>query len=258
MKTNNILAIFIATSVVLALWIVWVSAYNSYNNYHYRWNQSFLDEIPKSDLTNDEENLILDQYREEKVAYDLYNYFYELYGNRTFSMIANSEKQHMQAVKSLINRYSLVIPTDYWKLEDTYNTLKSEWEKSEKDALNVWVKVEMLDIEDMVNAIKNTDNDDLKQVFLKIGWASYNHLRAFARNTDTTLDFSKYLSEDELNTRWSLSYKLADMLESEWVSLPEYNDYYDMPCNSFGSSYDKNYSRNWRWSGRMWGGMMWW
>lgn len=255
MKTNNILAIFIATSLVLIIWVLWVSAYNSYNKNHYRWNQLFLDEIPKSDLTTDEENLILDQYREEKVAYDLYNYFYELYGNKTFSMIANSENQHMQAVKSLIDRYSLETPTDYWKLKDTYNTLKKEWEKSLNDALNVWIKVEMLDIEDMVNAIKNTDNDDLKQVFLNIGWASYNHLRAFARNANTNLNFSKYLSNDELNTRWSLSFKLADMLESEWVSLPEYDD---IPCNSFENSYDKNYSRSWRWSGRMWGGMMWW
>lgn len=247
MKTNNILAISIATGVILSFWVMWSYAYNSYNNNNYpNSNQSFLDNITKSDLTADEKDLILYQYNEEKVAYDLYNYFYELYWNRTFSMIANSENQHMKAVESLIERYSLETPTDYWVLQSTFDSLKLEWEKSLNDALTVWIKVEMLDIEDMVNAIKNTDNDDLKQVFLNIGWASYNHLRAFARQIDTDIDYSNYLSENEVNSRWNLSYKLEDRLIEEWISLPENN--YDIPCQSSWNKYSNSWKWKWSWA----------
>lgn len=64
----------------------------------------------------------------------------------------------------------------------------------------------MLDIDDIANTIKNTDNDDLKAVFLNIGGASYNHLRGFSQELsrdgyDSMIDTSKYLSDTELSSR---------------------------------------------------------
>lgn len=84
----------------------------------------------------------------------------------------------------------------------------------------------MLDIDDIANTIKNTDNDDLKAVFLNIGGASYNHLHRFSKGLFTngytqTVDISKYLSNEELSSKGPLQYKLADTLTKEGVKLPE-------------------------------------
>jgi hypothetical protein len=83
----------------------------------------------------------------------------------------------------------------------------------------------MLDIDDISKNIKLTDNDDFKIIFTNIWWASYNHLRSFIKaiennNLTTNLDYSKYLTNDDLNTRWPLNKKLYDKLIWEWVVLP--------------------------------------
>lgn len=190
---------------------------------------SFISNIEKSDLSSSEEQSLYYQYSEEKLAHDIYTYFYELYWTQVFSNIASSESKHMEAVKVLLDRYDLEIPTTYWELQDTYDALKAEWEKLLQSALEVWVTIEMLDIEDIVDTIKETDNDDIKLVFTNIGWASYNHLRWFLNtlsmnNLETDIDFSYYLTQDQLNTKWSIKYLLVDRLESEWVSIPEINN----------------------------------
>ena len=166
-------------------------------------------------------------YSEEMLAHDMYMYFYELYGVNTFQNIANSELEHMTAVKALLDRYELDIPTDYGELSDEFDALKAEWEESLQKALEVWIKIEMLDIEDIAETIRTTDNDDFKIMFTNIGGASYNHLRGFvswlANNWLTTdIDYSEYLSEEEVATKWgALKTKMAEKLEAEGVELPE-------------------------------------
>lgn len=181
--------------------------------------------IPLSPLSESEKAALAFQYQEERVAYDLYTHFAELYGTRTFENIRASEAEHMLAVKALLDRYSLPVPTGYGTLSDTYESLKLLGEKSEKDALEVGLKVEMLDIEDMAKAIKASDNDDIRVVFTNIGGASYNHLRGFSKGLSqkgyaTTIDISKYLTKEETSSAGSLKHKLAERLEAEGTTLP--------------------------------------
>lgn len=166
------------------------------------------------------------QYTEERVAKDLYNYFYTLYKVETFKKISESEAKHMKSVKVILDRYSLPTPTTYGELQDEFDTLKAEWEKGLKEALEAGLKIEMLDIEDIKETIKSTDNDDLKIVFTNIGWASYNHMRGFLKWLKeawitTSIDYSKYLTQEQLNSKGSLKHILAEKLVSEWISLPE-------------------------------------
>lgn len=125
--------------------------------------------VAASPLSEDEKRLISYQYSEEMLARDAYAHFFALYGDRTFQNIAESEQKHMDAVKTLLDRYSLPVPTGYGELQSTFDTLKTEGEKGKKEALEVGLKIETLDIEDMVKAVKATDNDDLKIVFANIG-----------------------------------------------------------------------------------------
>lgn len=125
--------------------------------------------VAASPLTEDEKRLVSYQYSEEMLARDAYVHFFKLYGDQTFQNIAESEQKHMDAVKTLLDRYSIAVPTGYGELQSTFDSLKAEGEKGKKEALEVGLKIEMLDIEDMVKAVKATDNDDVKIVFANIG-----------------------------------------------------------------------------------------
>lgn len=181
--------------------------------------------VAASPLTEDEKRLVSYQYSEEMLARDAYAHFFKLYGDKTFQNVAESEQKHMDAVKTLLDRYSIAVPTGYGELQSTFDSLKAEGEKGKKEALEVGLKIETLDIEDMVKAVKATDNDDVKIVFANIGGASYNHLRAFSKALSnngftTSVDVSKYLSATELQSRGPLKNKLSERLAQEGVSIP--------------------------------------
>lgn len=190
------------------------------------WNPwDMIKDIAPSELSEQEKLDLAYQYSEEKVAYDAYNYFYSLYEVQNFKNIAESEAEHMAAVKVLLDRYSLATPTTYGELQSTFDTLKVEWEKSLQSALEVGLKIEMLDINDIVDTIKTTDNDDLKIVFTNIWWASYNHMRWFLQWLSnawlsTSIDYSSYLTTADLDKKWTLKTKLAEKLANEWVIVP--------------------------------------
>lgn len=120
-------------------------------------------------------------YSEELLAHDMYQYFYSLYGVQTFSNIAASESEHQVAVKALLDKYGLPTPTTYGELTDEFAALKAEGSKGLKEALEVGVKIEMLDIDDIAKSLQSTDNDDIKVMYANIGGASFNHLRGFVQ-----------------------------------------------------------------------------
>ena len=185
-----------------------------------------LEWVEKQDLSDIEIDLLQKQYEEEMMSNELYTSFYEMYGIETFKKIAASEAKHLEAVKALFDRYELELPTNYDHIKDLYEELKEKGSKSAFDALEVWIKIEFVDIDDIVKAIKSTDNDDMKIVLTNIGWASYNHLRGFLKAIDsngyeTDLDYSPYLNESDLSVKWPIKYKLAEKLEADGVELPE-------------------------------------
>lgn len=235
-NTRKILAAIVASAIILSGTLSAYAMGNWNGQWMWRWQHmqewnkwenpaNMLTWVATGTLSDTEKQELYYGYSEEKVAHDLYTYFYSLYGIQTFQNIANSESQHMASVKTLLDRYSLETPTDYGTLQSTFDILKAEGEKSLQSALEVGLKVEMLDIDDITKTIKSTDNNDLKIVFTNIGGASYNHMRWFlkAMNNNgltTSIDYSAYLSQDELNTKGSLKNKLAEKLTSEWVSIP--------------------------------------
>lgn len=285
MKTNkNYVTLWVIASVLL-IWYMSVDAMNNYWYFKYFWygrtrtsqvqhtgvnHQTWMNHqsgsgknmpedpshmitnIEKSELSKEEEKSLYYQYSEEKVAFDLYTHFYELYNEPTFLNISTSEAKHMEAVKMLLDRYALATPTDFWVLSATYGTLKLEWEKSLQSALEVGLKVEMLDVEDITKTISMTDNDDLKAVFLNIGWASYNHLRWFSKwlennNLTSTVDFSKYFSQEDVNTKGSLKNKLLERLEKDGVVVSQVVKTNIENCTQ---NNEKNHGESWLWNGQ--------
>lgn len=147
-------------------------------------------DLPKQDISAAEEKELLYMIEEEKMARDFYITMYEKWGLRPFANIKKAEQKHMDAIESMLNKYGFANPEkdaavgDFknHKIKNLYSTLLEQGNKSALDALMAAAEIEEVDIKDLMDAIKNTDNKDLAIVYNNLKRASENHLRAFTRN----------------------------------------------------------------------------
>jgi len=123
---------------------------------------------------------------EEKLARDVYLVMFAYWGSKTFINIAESEQKHMDAIKTLLDKYGLPDPAyqeigvfNDPNLQDLYEQLESQGKVSKLDALMVGALIEEIDIEDLQTAIDQTDKQDLQRVYTNLMNGSENHLRAF-------------------------------------------------------------------------------
>jgi hypothetical protein len=125
---------------------------------------------------------------EEKLARDVYLAMLDRYHAQIFANISVSEQRHMDAVKSLIDKYRLQDPV----VDDTpgaftnptlaslYQSLVEKGSMSFTDALGVGVIIEEMDIHDIeIEMLPFTTKTDIKQVLTNLLAGSYNHLDAF-------------------------------------------------------------------------------
>jgi len=144
-----------------------------------------LTSIPPSDLTADESAGLLFMREEEKLARDVYNQMFTLWGQRVFQNIASSEQTHMDQVKLLLDRYGLADPTlEPGKFTDPtlqalYDQLIAQGSVSLEEAIKVGVLIEQTDINDLQDRLAQTDNADIQLVYNNLLNGSYNHLSAF-------------------------------------------------------------------------------
>lgn len=125
---------------------------------------------------------------EEKLARDVYQALYAVWGVSTFQSIAASEQAHMDSLAVLLERYGLTSPlqaepgafTDP-ELQALYTQLVKQGNTSLSEALKVGGAVEEIDILDLQSRLALTDNADIQQVFNNLLRGSENHLRAFAK-----------------------------------------------------------------------------
>ena len=141
--------------------------------------------IPASDLSAEEAAALLFMREEEKLARDVYNQMYALWGQPVFQNIAASEQTHTDEIKLLLDRYGLADPaldpgqfTDA-NLQALYNQMIAQGSVSLTEALNVGVLIEQTDIADLQARLAQTDNADIQLVYTNLMNASYNHLAAF-------------------------------------------------------------------------------
>ncbi|QMV24995.1 DUF2202 domain-containing protein [Streptomyces sp. SCUT-3] len=126
---------------------------------------------------------------EEKLAHDLYTAFAERYDARIFGNIAESESRHLEAVRTLMDRYGIDDPTggraagDFADAETraTYDRLLARGEEGKEQALEAGRTVERTDIADLTAALEKLDAPDVAQVYGSLLEASRNHLAAFER-----------------------------------------------------------------------------
>ena len=149
-------------------------------------------DFPKQDVSPTEEKELIYMREEEKLAHDFYYIMYDKWGLRPFQNITSAEERHMGAIKAMLDKYSISDPVKDMSvgaftngdIKMLYDNLVVQGNKSAVDALKAGAEIEELDIKDLLAAITDTDNDDLKFVYNNLVNGSYNHLRAFMRNLD--------------------------------------------------------------------------
>lgn len=128
---------------------------------------------------------------EEKLARDVYLFFYDEYQTPIFSNIAASEQNHMDAVKGLLDTYGLDDPAAgldvgefaLEELQDLFDLIVFAGLPEEgalEDALYLGAYIEEYDILDIMGMLEAENlPDDVRQVCENLLRGSRNHLRAF-------------------------------------------------------------------------------
>lgn len=165
------------------------------------------EDIEVSDLTTDEEELLIFMREEEKLARDVYIMLYDKWGQKTFNNISNSEQQHTDAIKMLIEKYELIDPVsddavgafENEELAELYETLINTGNLSLIDALKVGAAIEEIDILDLDEAIELTDNEDIILVYENLRKGSENHLSSFVKTLSRQgVEYEpQYLSQEQ-------------------------------------------------------------
>ena len=166
-----------------------------------------LDQISTGELSAAEVEGILFMREEEKLARDVYLTLYEEWGLPIFQNIANAEQTHMDAIRTLIDRYGLEDPADNQDigvftnstLQELYDQLTSTGSQSLAEALHVGAAVEEIDILDLEEYVAQTDKADIQLTYENLTKGSRNHLRSFVSTLKTQVGETyqpQYLSQE--------------------------------------------------------------
>lgn len=163
---------------------------------------------PAGDLSENEIAALMYMREEEKLARDVYQTLYDVWGVPVFANIASSEQAHMDAVAYLLESYGLGDPVagkvvgDFTnpELQTLYDELIDQGQSSLEAALLVGGAIEEIDILDLQERLAQTNNEAITQVFENLLAGSVNHLGAFTMNLERqtgTVYEPQYLSQDE-------------------------------------------------------------
>lgn len=141
-------------------------------------------------LTSSEQYWLTYMREEEKLARDVYVVLHEKWQSRIFKNISLSEQTHMDAVKTLLDRYGIEDPAagkapgefTNQELQALYDELIEHGSASLDAALNVGILIGETDIDDLNTAIHSTRRKDMITVYSNLLAGSLNHLDAFNSN----------------------------------------------------------------------------
>ncbi len=157
---------------------------------HSTYLNQVVNTTPIANLSEEQKEDLIYMYQEEKMARDVYRTLGEIWGASIFYNIQNSEQRHMDAVKSLLEKYSIPVPVidqtgvfENPEIQALYNQLVEQGKESLQEAYNVGVLIEETDIADLQEKIEGTP-DDINAVYSNLLNGSYHHLNAFNRVLD--------------------------------------------------------------------------
>jgi hypothetical protein len=141
-------------------------------------------------LSQIEKDALLFMMEEERLAKDVYDRLFAVWGINQFENIAKSEQSHMDAVENLLKQYNLpytILDAGTFQntdLQAAYDILVAQGEINIIGALTSGATIEDLDIYDLEEWMTKIENAEVLNVFTKLQCGSRNHLRAFIGSLD--------------------------------------------------------------------------
>lgn len=165
--------------------------------------------LPHEELSEAEMKGLFRMREEEKLARDVYLTLYQDWDHQIFKNIARSEQRHMDALKTLLDKYNLMDPViddtvgvfSDTKIQNLYYELVQKGRISHVHSLQVGALIEDLDIFDLKEFIQTADNVDIKTVYQNLLKGSRNHLRSFVSRLSAYGEVYEgtYLTADEID-----------------------------------------------------------
>jgi len=142
---------------------------------------------PSGTLSAAQKTTLARMAQEEKLAHDLYTVFAARYDAHVFDRIAAAETHHLDAVRTLLDRYDVSDPTagkaagDFTDatVQATYDRLLKQGTASVDGALKAGLTFETGDIAALTKARSGLDAPDVEQVYANLLAASRMHQTAF-------------------------------------------------------------------------------
>jgi len=142
---------------------------------------------PVQALTDAQRTALARNASEEKLAHDLYEQFAARYDTVVFDHIAAAESNHLNAIRTLLNRYGIADPTANTAagkftdaaVQTSYDQLLTKGNVSQQAALEVGRTVETTDIDMLRTSLSGLTATDVQRVYTHLLAASQNHLAAF-------------------------------------------------------------------------------
>lgn len=171
--------------------------------------EAYLLNLPKEKLSVQEKKGLFHMREEEKLARDVYLTFSDMWGQRIFANIAQSEQRHMDAVKVLLDKYELKDPIKDDTvgvfsdpvLQGLYNDLVNQGSVTLIEALRVGATIEDLDIYDLIGYLDSADNKDIRTLYQNLLKGSRNHMRGFVPLLESLGEtyVAQYLTQEEVD-----------------------------------------------------------
>lgn len=145
---------------------------------------------------------------EEKMARDVYIALYATWNDTVFDNISQSEQEHMDAIKVLLDKYNLVDPAadsmgvfNDPELQTLYDALLKRGEVSYREGLYISALIEEVDIRDIQEAIDSIENEDMINTYESLLKGSRNHLRSFVSKIEDqgVVYEAQVLTQDEVD-----------------------------------------------------------
>ena len=142
------------------------------------------------DITQEEIDGLIRMRIEEKLARDIYTVMDSIWSAKVFQNIKASEQKHMDAVKRMLDKYSIPDPltTDEigifpeTEFQDLYNQYLAQGNISLEEALLAAVAIEELEIADLGAQLAFVTNPCLINMYTNLLVAENKHLVAFNKN----------------------------------------------------------------------------
>jgi len=146
-------------------------------------------DVSNFNLTDVDIDSLIHMYQDEKLAMDVYDTLAQEYGSYIFDRISDSESKHLSVVENVLVSNGIDIEDlknlnagEFLdeNLQALYDSIMEVGLASYEDALNVGVKIEKFDIDDLQELEANVElNTTLVGIYTNLESASYNHLDAF-------------------------------------------------------------------------------